>query len=377
MEGKRKIVRLKQKLMRKFTKNKIGQQMESEALQTFFKPLTDPLKKIKVASPAGNRGDSLKETPAQPKEEPDDKGDVPPPKLEDDLPFEEGTLPSSDEEAFEDPAEQDYQDVGASAAYPLPTTPTYVYTAKSSGEKYTPTLSTSHSASRRISTPPTLPSFGNLRTLTTLFPNEVLGQTSAHFLEKYFNKSKDLDTVFGMKYNFDTKELEIGDKTVKIFEDDIVIAGKQHRGRRQLWNLLFFKDLLDTSHSPDVLASYATILKDSNVIYQNNDPRTGKPKSSRGLKYTKIIKPIWEDIKVQKSGRGMTKKVQGGVVEYKYYDDPNELVDRLRLIYGSTLAGGDTHRNEIVEILTELEEFGIIDHGQKVAIHRNMNLDRI
>ena len=132
----------------------------------------------------------------------------------------------------------------------------------------------------------------------------------------------------------------MGDKPVKIFENDIVVAGKQHQGRKQLWSLLVFKDLQDKTYAPNVLASYATILKDTNSIYQNNDPSTGKPKSSRSPKYVKIISPIWDDIKTKKKGTGMSKKKGAGMitktypsaVDYKYYNDPNELVTRLRLV---------------------------------------------
>jgi hypothetical protein len=260
-----------------------------------------------------------------------------------------------------------YEEPETNLVEDAPTTPTLEYVGMSRGDRYTPTTS---GLPRRISTPPTLPSLGSLRTLSTLLPNEVLGQTASAQLKKYFDQSQAPDPIFGMRYNFDRKEMEMGDKTVKIFENDVVMAGKQYPGRRQLWNLLLFKDLYDTTHSPDVLASYASILKDSNSIYQNNDPQTGKPKSSRGTKYTKVIKPIWEDIKASKTGKGLIKNIPP--VEYKHYDDVNELVDRLRLLYASTVAGNDAHRNEIVEILSELEERGIITRRQNVKIHYKM-----
>ena len=243
----------------------------------------------------------------------------------------------------------------------------------SRGDRTTPTSMSAKSSARRISTPPTLPPIGTLRSLSSLLPNEVLGQTSAHFLRRYFEQPKDVDTVFGLKHNFETSQLEIGDKTVKIFENDVVVAGKQYPGRRQLWNLLLFKDLQDSTHSPDVLASYANILKDSNAIYQNNDPRTGKPKSSRSQKYTTVIRPIWEDLKSEKLGKGLIKTVKTSGVDYKYYTDANQLVDRLRLLYASTTAGADAHGNEILEIMTELENRGIVNNQQKAKILKNIH----
>jgi hypothetical protein len=43
-----------------------------------------------------------------------------------------------------------------------------------------------------------------------------------------------------------------------------------------------------------------------------------------------------------------------------YWDDPNELVDRLRLLVSSTSAGHTGHNNEIISILEELREARII-----------------
>ena len=46
--------------------------------------------------------------------------------------------------------------------------------------------------------------------------------------------------------------------------------------------------------------------------------------------------------------------------EYVYWDDPNELVDRLRLLLASQAAGNPSHNNEIISIIEELWEAGII-----------------
>jgi len=169
--------------------------------------------------------------------------------------------------------------------------------------------------------------------------------------------------------------MEIGDREVRIFENDIIVAGKQYSGRRQLWSLLVYRDLQDSTYSPDVLASYASILKDSNAIYHNNDPSSRKPKSSRAPKYLKIVKQIWEDMRT-KQGTGRIKKTSSKV-DYKYYDDPNELVDRLRLLYGSARAGNDVHRNEMIEILAELEERGVINKKESKLIYANLRDDGI
>jgi hypothetical protein len=43
---------------------------------------------------------------------------------------------------------------------------------------------------------------------------------------------------------------------------------------------------------------------------------------------------------------------------YEYWDDPNELVDRLRLLIASRDAGHSGHENEILSIIEELREAG-------------------
>lgn len=48
-------------------------------------------------------------------------------------------------------------------------------------------------------------------------------------------------------------------------------------------------------------------------------------------------------------------------ITYEYYDDPNELVDRLRLLMASKSAGNSNHAQEINSILEELRERKIIE----------------
>ena len=46
--------------------------------------------------------------------------------------------------------------------------------------------------------------------------------------------------------------------------------------------------------------------------------------------------------------------------DYIYWDDPNELVDRLRLLMASQAAGNPSHNNEILSIIEELREAKIL-----------------
>lgn len=46
---------------------------------------------------------------------------------------------------------------------------------------------------------------------------------------------------------------------------------------------------------------------------------------------------------------------------YEYFDDPNELCERLRLLVSSRMAGNTNHMQEINSIIEELRELGCID----------------
>ena len=47
-------------------------------------------------------------------------------------------------------------------------------------------------------------------------------------------------------------------------------------------------------------------------------------------------------------------------MDYVYWDEPNELVDRLPLLLAERSAGNPSHINEIVSLIEELREAGIV-----------------
>lgn len=61
----------------------------------------------------------------------------------------------------------------------------------------------------------------------------------------------------------------------------------------------------------------------------------------------------------KRKGSGLM-KYNDNTKEYIYWDDPNELVDRLRLLLASRAAGHTGHTNEITSIIEELQERDII-----------------
>ena len=61
-----------------------------------------------------------------------------------------------------------------------------------------------------------------------------------------------------------------------------------------------------------------------------------------------------------KSGKGAMLNLSKKKLDYVYYDNLNEIIDRLRLLTASQMAGHTGHNNEINSILEELREARII-----------------
>lgn len=99
---------------------------------------------------------------------------------------------------------------------------------------------------------------------------------------------------------------------------------------------------------------------------KDNQANRSYKKISFNSKYDDFLKklnpahPKPSDLK----GRGlptfMIARAQESPLDYKYWDDPNELVDRLRLLVAERSAGNNNHDNEIMAIIEELREAKII-----------------
>ena len=85
-------------------------------------------------------------------------------------------------------------------------------------------------------------------------------------------------------------------------------------------------------------------------------------RGNRGYKYRHVIGPLVSTYKHGK-GAGMispTMRLTDNKIDYVHWDDANELVDRLRLLDASHRAGNNAHGNEMLSIVEELREAGII-----------------
>ena len=175
---------------------------------------------------------------------------------------------------------------------------------------------------------------------------------------------------------FKDGDFKIGDKKVDIKGDDIKIDDKVYPGTSGLWELIMVDN--PQNFTEEDYLNYGRILKQTNTIYQKNNPNQNRAKSSGGYKWNNLIKPIWEDIKKQKKEKEKeTDKETDEEEEFEEYEeftlsptkgtglkilpsDPNALIDRFDLLFSSKKAGHTGVRNEIVSILDELKRQGVI-----------------
>ena len=180
-------------------------------------------------------------------------------------------------------------------------------------------------------------------------------------------------TTFGMY--FKDGDFRIGDKKVDIKGDNIKIGDKEYIGTSGLWDLIMNED--PQNFTEEDYLKYGRILKQTNAIYQGNNPKQNYPKSSKSTKWKKLIKPIWEDIKKQKEEDETETEDEEEDNAFSLFDDPqpgtsgtglkilpsdpNALIDRFDLLFSSQKAGHTGVRNEIISILDELKRQGVIN----------------
>lgn len=132
-----------------------------------------------------------------------------------------------------------------------------------------------------------------------------------------------------------------------------------------LVNLLFSKN--PSVYTESDLHAYKTIL-DKTGAHLNKDGSLKKG----GQKYKNTIEKLFDDSNISLPlddsfisdssiiGSGLQLRLNNKKKEYVYWDDPNELVDRLRLLISAQSAGNTGVALEIVSILEELQEAGYI-----------------
>lgn len=198
------------------------------------------------------------------------------------------------------------------------------------------------------------------------------------------------DHRYGLTHDVNTEKYQIGNSPVEFVGKDLLVGGVQYDGTVGLYELLFKKQ--PVGFKPKDLEEYMDILKRANV-YRRNFDSTQQIQGTTDVKYLTIIKPYLLQQGILKgsvsqeseyrpisanlsqsvpkptqrprstrlrSGKGVLLDFSRKKLDYVYYNDINELIERLKLLISSQMAGHTGHKNEIVSILEELREAKII-----------------
>ncbi|XP_050293430.1 uncharacterized protein LOC126735159 [Anthonomus grandis grandis] len=206
------------------------------------------------------------------------------------------------------------------------------------------------------------------------------------FVDASLKSERDLDNTHGLFHDAENEKWKIGDSEADFVQQNFKIQDLIYEGTPGLYELLFFQE--PRGYTSKDLNNYMDILQRSNAYRRNYDPKA-QIQGTTDPKYLTIIKPylIKKGILrststssaipfskpkppsetrprstriTSKKGGGMMMNLTNKKTDYVYYDDPNELVERLKLLISSQMAGHTGHNNEIVSIIEELKEAKVI-----------------
>src|SRR5436190_9244078 len=179
----------------------------------------------------------------------------------------------------------------------------------------------------------------------------TIGNIAKGYLSHSFKKENDADHTYGIR--FDNMAYKIGNKVIEIKNNDIIIGDTLYKGTQGLWELITLKK--PKEYTQDDLDTYKTILLQTNGHLKNYIDGA-QISANRHTKYLNIIKPLFHS-----TGEGLM-VANDNKIEQRYWDDPNELVNRLRILHLSKNAGNTGVHNEMESIIEELLERKIIFH---------------
>lgn len=186
--------------------------------------------------------------------------------------------------------------------------------------------------------------------------DKEVGTIPRKYIHEHFDDSrKNADKVYSV-YSKGT-QLMLGNLTFSIDNDDIIVGNTRYKGSRGLYELIFKKVPKEELCTESDKKMYKDILMRTNAHKRGNQIMGNK-----GHKYKHVIAPLF----ASQRGSGISSRIPNKMrlsksrKDYVHWDDPNELIDRLRLLLSSEEAGHNGHNNEIISIVEELREAGLI-----------------
>ncbi|XP_051171026.1 uncharacterized protein LOC127287916 [Leptopilina boulardi] len=179
------------------------------------------------------------------------------------------------------------------------------------------------------------------------------------------NRKQCIDTLYGV-YKVKNGSLKIGNAPIS-FKDHLINVGDKRFNITSGLLELLFKNKPEMSYISDGdMNNYKQILIISNA-HRKNYSSSEPIRTSKTFKYVNIILKLFPHNETPKRRSKSGTSLPHFMIEkksfqpdYIYWDDPNELVDRLRLLMASQAAGNPSHNNEIMSIIKELREAQII-----------------
>jgi hypothetical protein len=169
-------------------------------------------------------------------------------------------------------------------------------------------------------------------------------------VDSWFN-SKLIDRTYGPKRNYNGN-IRLGNQDIKFVGNTLIIQDTTYPLTYGIISLIFSKQ--PKLYTDSDLEVYKSILIQTSAHLTTD----GSKVKTGGNKYKDIIARLFS------TGTGLSVKLQNHNIVY--WNDPNELVDRLKLLLASQSAGNTSVSNEILSIFEELHEAGIINRMPNV-----------
>ncbi|XP_057338453.1 uncharacterized protein LOC130676317 [Microplitis mediator] len=184
------------------------------------------------------------------------------------------------------------------------------------------------------------------------------GSLVKSYLAKVYRKSKEINLRYGVRRRYN--DFYIGDSEINFEENTFYVKDHEYLITPGLLELLFKKSPNYASVTQDDQNTYLEIIKNTNT-YRKNYKSDGSIYEDSTIKFnTYIANFLTKTSKGKRLPKYKIVKKKKTQMDYVHWDNPNELVDRLRLLMASQAAGNPSHINEIISIIEELREAGII-----------------
>ncbi|KAE9523776.1 hypothetical protein AGLY_015836 [Aphis glycines] len=173
---------------------------------------------------------------------------------------------------------------------------------------------------------------------------DPLNEIQKSTLDKTIDNTEDLH--FYQIDEFTLKLVRLGKKEIKLVGNTIIVDDTTYPLTQGLCSLVFSK--APKLYTENDLKTYKSILIQTSAHLTSNSKQIKKG----GNKYRDIITTLFP------SGSGLSVQLQKHTLQY--WNNPNELVSRLKLLLASKAAGNTGVFNEILSIFEELREAGYI-----------------